>query len=624
MTTLIWQTGLMLLCAYFLGAWLACIFRRTFFARAADRGAGDLATAGAIAGAQAGDGRIVAPPVRRPDPKPIAIETIERAAPIAAVDAASRFEQALTEAPKSARPAAAPPAAATPSAPPAAAAAPPAKPAASPTPAASAAGLSGAAAAAAAGAIAQAAAAAMARAPAPSAPSAPSAPLNLPAAASGAGPASVSAPLAATPAAPTVDDLTRIRAIDLALRAKLEKLGVARYRDIAGWLPADVARISKELGFSGRIEQENWIEQAQILARGGDTDYARRKDRGLIANAAPTPNEGQAKPIVTPAATPAAAPAKAAIAPQVATPAAKPAVAPAAAVTTPQVTTPAATPAAAPAAVASAPQVATRAAFAQAEPVAPAAGLAAAAAAAAAAGMATASGLQRDNLQRISGINAEVEKLLNVQGVSRYAQLAAWTPSDATRIDRLLGHEGRIARENWIEQAAMLARGGDTAFSRQFDQQRAQAAKAGSLAADTARPSRLADAIRETAGKSGSAGAEPAAPAAARGTELSGLRSVRSEAYAPAGKQDRQDDLKRIRGVGVLIEKKLNSMGVYTYAQVANWSAADIDRVSQVLDFKGRIERENWVEQARILTAGGQTEFSRRVDRGDVETGRNR
>ena len=623
MTTLIWQTGLMLLCAYFLGAWLACIFRRTFFARAADRGAGDLATAGAIAGAQAGDGRIVAPPVRRPDPKPIAIETIERAAPIAAVDAASRFEQALTEAPKSARPAAAPPAAATPSPLPAAAAAPPAKPAASPTPAASAAGLSGAAAAAAAGAIAQAAAAAMARAPAPSAPSAPSAPLNLPAAASGAGPASVSAPLAATSAAPTVDDLTRIRAIDPALRAKLEKFGVARYRDIAGWLPADVARISKELGFSGRIEQENWIEQAQILARGGDTDYARRKDRGLIANAAPTPNEGQAKPIVTPAATPAAAPAKAAIAPQVATPAAKPAVAPAAAVTTPQVTTPAATPAAAPAAVASAPQVATRAAFAQAEPVAPAAGLAAAAAAAAAAGMATASGLQRDNLQRISGINAEVEKLLNVQGVSRYAQLAAWTPSDATRIDRLLGHEGRIARENWIEQAAMLARGGDTAFSRQFDQ-RAQAAKAGSLAADTARPSRLADAIRETAVKSGSAGAEPAAPAAARGTELSGLRSVRSEAYAPAGKQDRQDDLKRIRGVGVLIEKKLNSMGVYTYAQIANWSAADIDRVSQVLDFKGRIERENWVEQARILTAGGQTEFSRRVDRGDVETGRNR
>ena len=66
------------------------------------------------------------------------------------------------------------------------------------------------------------------------------------------------------------------------------------------------------------------------------------------------------------------------------------------------------------------------------------------------------------------------------------------------------------------------------------------------------------------------------------------------------------------------IEKKLNSMGITAYEQVANWTRADIDRISQVLDFKGRIERENWIEQARILASGGQTEFSRRVDRGDA------
>ncbi len=74
----------------------------------------------------------------------------------------------------------------------------------------------------------------------------------------------------------------------------------------------------------------------------------------------------------------------------------------------------------------------------------------------------------------------------------------------------------------------------------------------------------------------------------------------------------------------MLIEKRLNSMGVTSYAQVANWSAGDIDKVSQALDFKGRIERENWVEQARILAAGGQTEFSRRVDRGEVDSSRNK
>ena len=78
------------------------------------------------------------------------------------------------------------------------------------------------------------------------------------------------------------------------------------------------------------------------------------------------------------------------------------------------------------------------------------------------------------------------------------------------------------------------------------------------------------------------------------------------------------DDLKRIRGIGVLIEKKLNSLGITSYEQVANWTSADIARISQMLDFVGRIERENWVEQARILASGGQTEFSRRADRGEV------
>ena len=84
------------------------------------------------------------------------------------------------------------------------------------------------------------------------------------------------------------------------------------------------------------------------------------------------------------------------------------------------------------------------------------------------------------------------------------------------------------------------------------------------------------------------------------------------------------EDLKRIRGVGVLIEKKLNQIGIVAYEQIAQWTKEDIDRVSQMLDFKGRIERENWVEQARILANGGQTDFSRRVDRGEVETSKSK
>jgi predicted flap endonuclease-1-like 5' DNA nuclease len=226
----------------------------------------------------------------------------------------------------------------------------------------------------------------------------------------------------------------------------------------------------------------------------------------------------------------------------------------------------------------------------------------------------------RDNLQRISGITPEFEQSLNAQGISRYSQIAQWSPSDVERFESLLQAGGRIPRENWIEQAQILSRGGDTRFSREFD-------RAGQ--GEPPRPTKLAEAIRQQQAK-----ATTAAP-----PDLASLRSVRSQAYQGAPEpgpeaaqrvaaQDRvvrahaPDDLKRIRGIGVLIEKKLNQLGVLTYDHIANWTAPDIERVSQSLDFKGRIQRENWVEQARILGAGGHTEFSRRVDRGEVETSR--
>ncbi|MEO1038671.1 MAG: hypothetical protein AAFX09_03925 [Pseudomonadota bacterium] len=77
------------------------------------------------------------------------------------------------------------------------------------------------------------------------------------------------------------------------------------------------------------------------------------------------------------------------------------------------------------------------------------------------------------------------------------------------------------------------------------------------------------------------------------------------------------DDLKRISGVGAVIEKKLHDAGVTNYAQIAAWSATDIADINERLVFKGRIERENWVEQARTLAGGGETEFTKRYDSED-------
>ena len=63
------------------------------------------------------------------------------------------------------------------------------------------------------------------------------------------------------------------------------------------------------------------------------------------------------------------------------------------------------------------------------------------------------------------------------------------------------------------------------------------------------------------------------------------------------------DDLTRIKGVGPVIARKLNALGITRYAHIAAFSAADVARVDTVLDFKGRIEREGWIRQARELEA---------------------
>ncbi|APX88540.1 50S ribosomal protein L21 [Brevirhabdus pacifica] len=78
------------------------------------------------------------------------------------------------------------------------------------------------------------------------------------------------------------------------------------------------------------------------------------------------------------------------------------------------------------------------------------------------------------------------------------------------------------------------------------------------------------------------------------------------KAAAPkaAKADDKADDLKKLSGVGPALEKKLHEAGVTTFAQIAGWSAADIAEMDEKLSFKGRIEREGWVDQAKELTKG--------------------
>ena len=76
--------------------------------------------------------------------------------------------------------------------------------------------------------------------------------------------------------------------------------------------------------------------------------------------------------------------------------------------------------------------------------------------------------------------------------------------------------------------------------------------------------------------------------------------------------QGEADDLKKIAGVGPKLEEKLNNLGIFHFSQIENFSAEDIEKVDSELNFKGRIEREDWLGQAKIPAAGGETEFSKK------------
>jgi NADH-quinone oxidoreductase subunit E len=79
----------------------------------------------------------------------------------------------------------------------------------------------------------------------------------------------------------------------------------------------------------------------------------------------------------------------------------------------------------------------------------------------------------------------------------------------------------------------------------------------------------------------------------------------------PAGidKPARPDDLKMISGVGPKIEGTLHSLGIYTFKQISGWKKAEREWIDNYLKFKGRIEREDWVKQAKALAKGGRDEY---------------
>ena len=133
---------------------------------------------------------------------------------------------------------------------------------------------------------------------------------------------------------------------------------------------------------------------------------------------------------------------------------------------------------------------------------------------------------------------------------------------------------------------------------------------------------RIADILEKGADKSGvmaavSGAGVMAAPAAAK---PAAKKAAPNKAAAPKAEKPKAapkakakaapkadaagDDLTKISGVGPVIVKKLHALDVTTFAQIAAWTPEDVAAMDEKLNFKGRIDRDEWLKQAAELAKG--------------------
>lgn len=106
--------------------------------------------------------------------------------------------------------------------------------------------------------------------------------------------------------------------------------------------------------------------------------------------------------------------------------------------------------------------------------------------------------------------------------------------------------------------------------------------------------------VKAAVGAGSVAVAAEAAPAAKPAMKAA---APKADAPAAAPAAAGADNLKELSGVGPALEKKLHDAGVTSFAQIAAWTEADIAAMDEKLSFKGRIEREGWVDQAKAKLA---------------------
>jgi predicted flap endonuclease-1-like 5' DNA nuclease len=215
-----------------------------------------------------------------------------------------------------------------------------------------------------------------------------------------------------------------------------------------------------------------------------------------------------------------------------------------------------------------------------------------------------------DDLLRISGVGPKNEKILHSLGFFHFDQIAAWTPEHVNWVDDHLRFGGRIDREEWINQARLLANGDEAQFAKLYGTGGEGSKEAG---------------LRTVRGP-----IEKAAVAAPAASLMSAADKAADDKAAASGKMNKPkgitkarggkaDDLQRISGVGPKNESILHSLGFFHFDQISAWTATEVNWVDDHLRFGGRIKREEWIRQARLLAEGKEAEFAKLYGTGGLK-----
>jgi len=161
---------------------------------------------------------------------------------------------------------------------------------------------------------------------------------------------------------------------------------------------------------------------------------------------------------------------------------------------------------------------------------------------------------EADDLTIISGIGGWIKEKLNVLDIYTFRQISKFTPEDIHTVTEAIEYfPGRIERDEWILQAQELVR-------------------------IAGKKSELLKRIRERKDRIY--------------YDRLGLAHIHQA-----------NNLTLIKGIGLWIEERLHMLDIYTFEQISRLTPPDVETITEILEISpGRIERDNWVKQAKALT----------------------